>query len=84
MKKYTIQVSDEEEKALLTELEDIQLHMETIVHNLARMAMGRIILKCTDKNPQKLSHKAREALIKPMKLETIVERIAREKVELEG
>jgi len=83
MKEYIIQISDEEEKALLTELEDVKGHLEIVIHDLARKAMGNIILVRTNMNPQKLSHMEREELIKPMELETMADRIVREARELE-
>ncbi len=84
MKTYIVQISDEEEKALLTELDDVKLHLEIVVHNLARRAILNIIRKNTNFQPEKLSSYEREDLIRPMVLETLVDRREREHREVNG
>ena len=71
-KSFTL--TDEEEKALLTDMEDIFLWVKNLVENKVRQVMDRIIEEQTEYNPRRLTPERKREIIAKLKLKTAVER----------
>ena len=63
MKNFNITISDEEEKALLIYMVDVQAWIDNAIHNRARQAIDQIISENTNKQPKKLSTEERVLLV---------------------
>jgi hypothetical protein len=74
MLSFTINISDEEEKALLAVMRDIEEWTNNAIHNRARQAMILVINEYTDKQAGKLSQEQRIDIIKSLSIETAKER----------
>ena len=84
MLQFTITIPDEEEKALLTIMIDIEEWTNNAIHNRARIAINQIIQEHTDKQPNKLSLKDKQKIITELSLETAIQRTERlEKIDIE-
>ena len=77
MGKYTSTLSQEEEKALLSDMVSIQEWIDNAIHNKARQCIDKIIHDYTDKRPDKLTGQEKAAIIKNAKIETAAERTKR-------
>lgn len=77
MGRYTIILSSEEEKALLTEMLSIQFWISNAIHNKARQCMDKVILENSDKQPSKISNLERLQIVRDAEVETAVEINAR-------
>jgi hypothetical protein len=82
MKKFTIIVSEAEEKALSTVMIDIQEWVQNAISNRARQAIDKIISDTTSSNPKKLNEAEREQIIIAAKVKTAVEINAEAEAEL--
>jgi len=71
-KSFTL--TDEEEKVLLTDMEDIFLWVKNLVENKVRQVMDRIIEEQTEYNPRRLDRDRKRQIVKGLKLRTAVER----------
>ena len=71
-KSFTL--TDEEEKALLTDMEDIYKWVKNLVENKVRQVMDRIIEEHTEYNPRRLTPERKREIIAKLKLKTAVER----------
>jgi len=71
-KSFTL--TDEEEKALLTDMVDIAEWVENLLRNKARQVMDRIIEEQTEYNPKRLTPERKREIIASLKLKTAVER----------
>jgi len=71
-KSFTL--TDEEEKALLTDMEDIFLWVKNLVENKVRQMMDRIIEEHTEYNPRRLTPEKKRQVVAKLKLKTAVER----------
>ena len=71
-KSFTL--TDEEEKALLTDMVDIAEWVENLLRNKARQVMDRIIEEQTEYNPRRLTPERKREIIAKLKLKTAVER----------
>ncbi|RLB06415.1 MAG: hypothetical protein DRG83_00095 [Deltaproteobacteria bacterium] len=67
-------LTDEEEKALLTDMEDIYLWVKNLVENKVRQVIDRIIEEQTEYNPRKLTPERKREIIAPLKLKTVAEK----------
>ena len=67
-------LTDEEEKALLTDMVDIAEWVENLLRNKARQVMDRIIEEQTEYNPRRLTPERKREIIAKLKLKTAVER----------
>lgn len=76
MPKYTVTLTPEEEKALLTDMASIQDWLDNAIHNKARQCIDKVIAQHTDKQPQKLTPQAKVKIIRKLTLQTAVERQA--------
>ncbi|RLA87304.1 MAG: hypothetical protein DRG40_00650 [Deltaproteobacteria bacterium] len=79
-KSFTL--TDEEEKALLTDMEDIFLWVKNLVENKVRQVMDRIIEEHTEYNPRRLDRERKRQIVGGLKLKTAVERMAEEEARL--
>ncbi len=71
-KSFTL--TDEEEKALLTDMEDIYKWVKNLVENKVRQVMDRIIEEHTEYNPRRLTPERKREIIASLELKTAVER----------
>jgi len=71
-KSFTL--TDEEEKALLTDMVDIAEWVENLLRNKARQVMDRIIEEQTEYNPRRLTPERKREIIGKLELKTAVER----------
>jgi len=71
-KSFTL--TDEEEKALLTDMVDIAEWVENLLRNKARQVMDRIIEEQTEYNPRRLDPDRKKQIIAGLKLKTALER----------
>jgi len=79
-KSFTL--TDEEEKALLTDMVDIFLWVKNLVENKVRQVMDRIIEEHTEYNPRRLDPGRKRQIVRGLKLKTAVERMAEEEARL--
>lgn len=80
MAQYTITISDEEEKALLTDMISIQTWIDNAIHNKARQCIDKIIEDYSDKQPKKISMVERNQIVRKAKVKTAAERNAESEV----
>ena len=71
-KSFTL--TDEEEKALLTDMVDIAEWVENLLTNKARQVMDRIIEEHTEYNPRRLTPERKREIIAKLELKTALER----------
>jgi len=76
MKQFIVEISDAEEKALLTDMISIQEWIDNAIHNKARQVIDNIITKHTDKNAKKMLKESKELIIQSLILKTAAERVA--------
>ena len=74
MFKFTVQLTDVEMKALLTEMKDVQEWLDNAIHNRARVAINKIVNDTSDKQVSKLSVLERENIVKLTNVKTAVEK----------
>lgn len=74
MAKFTVEINDAEEKAMLTDMISIQDWLDNAIHNKARRTIDAIIEQKTDKQFKKISVEEKHHLIMKMKLETAAEK----------
>ena len=79
-KSFTL--TDEEEKALLTDMVDIAEWVENLLRNKARQVMDRVIEEHTEYNPRRLDPVRKQQIVAGLKLKTAVERMAEEEARL--
>lgn len=70
---YTITLNAEEEKALLSDMIDIQVWVDNALHEKARRCMDRVILKHSNKQPDKLSQEERLQIVRDADVKTAAE-----------
>lgn len=75
-------LSDEEVKALETDIHSVQDWIANAIHNKARQCIDKVVLKHSDLNPNKVREVDKFAVVKKAKLETAAEREVREDAEL--
>ena len=73
---YTIIVnlSEEEYKALTTEVIDVDEYCSNLVHNRARKAIDKVVLEYSDYQPEKLSSYDKYSIVRNANVKTAVER----------
>lgn len=77
MPQYTITLTDEQLKALETDIVDIQEWIDNAVNVKANKVTDRLILENTEYNPNKLDQATRDQLIRDMTVETAAEKNAK-------
>lgn len=68
MKEYTIQLEDEEIKALEGAGVPIQTWLNNVIHNRARQAIDQIVQEYSDRQPKKLTEVAKFEIVRNAKL----------------
>jgi len=71
--KYTVELSEEEEKALLTDMIDIQTQIDNYIHNKARQCIDRIVEATSNKQAKKLPIAQKLAIVRKAKVKTAAE-----------
>ncbi|RLJ07348.1 MAG: hypothetical protein DRP12_02400 [Candidatus Aenigmatarchaeota archaeon] len=79
-KSFTL--TDEEEKALLTDMVDIAEWVENLLRNKVRRVMDRVIEEHTEYNPRKLTHSHKKKIIANLSLKTAAEKMAELEAEM--
>ena len=77
---WTITLTPEEEKALLTDMISIQDWLDNAIHNKARQHIDKIVLEYSDKQPNKIGEAEKLAIVR----EAIVKSAAERQAELEA
>lgn len=77
MTQFTITISDEEEKALLTDMISIQSWIDNAIHNKARKCIDRVVEQVTDKRAQSLSVTEKLEIVRNAEVETAIEKAER-------
>ena len=73
MADYTVTISDEEEKALLSDMVSISGWIENAIHNKSRQVIDKICLQYSDKQINRLTQEDKLNIIKDITLETAQE-----------
>ena len=76
MGEYIINLTEEEEKALLTDMISIQAWIDNAVHNKARQCIDRVVEEYSDKQAKKISSKEKLQIVKGAEVKTAAERQA--------
>ena len=85
MKIITVELTDEEYKVMeACIIEGPDAWVNNMAHNRARQAMDSIIERETTHRAKALGQAEKEAIIRPMELETAKDRNAREMAEMEA
>ena len=79
-KSFTL--TDEEEKALLTDMEDVYKWIKNFVENKVRQVMDRIIEEHTEYNPRRLDPDRKRQIIASLDLKTAKEWMIEEELGL--
>ena len=74
MGQYTIKLTPEEEKALLTDMTSIFAWLNTAIHHKAQKCMDKIVLEYSDKQPGKISHAERDLIVRAADVKTAIEK----------
>lgn len=82
MVEYTVTLSAEEEKALLTDMMSIQEWLDNVIHNKARQCIDMIVEQHSDRQPKKLPVEEKLAIVRQAKVESAAERQARLEAEM--
>ena len=76
MPRYIIDISDEEEKAMLAGMVDIRLWISNFVHNKARKDIDRAVLEYSEFQPDKITPAQRLQTIRDADIKTAAEKNA--------
>ena len=76
MGQYIVTLSEEEEKALLTDMISIQEWLDNAIHNKARQCIDVIVEQVSDKQPKKISEQEKLQIVKLAKVKTALEMAA--------
>ncbi|MBA7597119.1 hypothetical protein ES703_04114 [subsurface metagenome] len=79
---YTITLSPEEEKALLTDMISIQEWLDNAIHNKARQCIDVIVEQHSDRQPKKLPLEEKLRVVREAKVESATERQAKFEAEM--
>lgn len=74
MPKFTVTISDEEQKALLTDMLSIEEWIQNAISNKARQTIDAIIDEETTHNFKKLKPEEKQNIIKGLTLKTAAEK----------
>ena len=83
MKQYTVQLSDEGEKAMLTGMTNIQEQLQWQASELERHYIEAIVTEYSDKQPRKISQAEKIQIVRDAKVKSAAERSAEMKAPLE-
>lgn len=73
---YTVDLLEEEEKALLTDMLSIQGWLDNAIHEKARRCIDQLVQDYSDKQPQKLALEEKLRIVKEAKVKSAAERQA--------
>jgi len=73
---FTIKISAEEEKALLTDMVSIQTWIENAIHNKARQCIDNVVKEYSDKQPEKISVVEKSSIVSTVNPKTAVKKAA--------
>lgn len=73
MQTYVVEVSDEQAKAVSIEIIDFQEWLQNVAIVKANQCMDKIIFAQSDKQPNKISEKEREQIVKDAVIKTAAE-----------
>lgn len=76
MSRFTITISDEEEKALSTDMISIQDWIDNAIRNKARQCIDNIVEDTTDKKAKNLSVEEKLTIVRDADVKTAAERRA--------
>jgi len=76
MGQHTVTLSEEEEKALLTDMMSVQGWIDNAIHNKTRQCIDKVVEEYSDKQSKKLPLQAKLAIVKTAKVKTAAERQA--------
>lgn len=76
MGQYTITLSEEEEKALLTDMISIQEWIDNAIHNKARQCIDRVVEEYSDKQPKKIDRSEKLQIVRKAKVKSATDRMA--------
>jgi len=79
-KSFTL--TDEEEKALLTDMIDVAEWVENLVRNKVRQVMDKILEEQTEYNPRRLDPDRKRQIVAGLKLKTAAERMIEEEAKM--
>lgn len=71
---YQVELSLEEEKALLTNMTSISTWINIFVHHSANKLMDKIVEEYSDKQPSKISHADRNLIVRAAKVKSATDR----------
>lgn len=74
---YTVDLTTEEEKALLSDMISISDWINNAIHNKARQMIDRVVLEHSDKQPNKISKAEKLQIVRDAVIETAAERNAK-------
>lgn len=74
MAQFTITLSDEEEKALLTDMKSIQEYLENAIFSKARRCIDNIVETVSDKRADRMTVEEKKDIVRTAEVETAVER----------
>ena len=81
---WTITLTPEEEKALLTDMISIQDWVDNAIHNKARQCIDKIVLEYSDKQPNKIGEAEKLAIVKKAIVKSAAERQAELEAAMKG
>jgi len=70
MGEYTVTLSQEQEKALLTEMVSIQDWLANAIQNKARQCIDKVVEEYSDKQPSKISVQAKLQIVRDANVKT--------------
>ena len=74
MAQYTVELSAEQEKALLTDMLSIQDWLNNAIHNKARQCIDQVVLDYSDKQPKKITEAEKYIIVREANVKTAAER----------
>jgi len=81
---YTVDISNEEEKALSVVMVSIQDWLNNAIHNRARLAIDDLVLNHSDKQPGKIPDAETLQIVRDAEVETAAERNTKLEQEMMG
>lgn len=82
MREYTVNLTPEQEKALLTDMVSIQEWLDNAIHNKARQCIDKIVEQHSDRQAKTLSPEEKLKIVREAKVESAAEGQARLEAEM--
>jgi len=74
MPRYTINITDEQDKAVRAHIESCQLWLQSAINNKARICEDRIIRAVTKFNPKRLTRAEKNSILAKVEVEPFSEK----------